>query len=134
MADPFDMFMDAAPAMPRPMPSTLMKTDVKQTDTGYELDIDLPGFKKENVTVQIKDGYLEVDAKTESETEDTGENGSYLRKERFSGQCSRSFYVGDDINEEEIKAKFADGVLKIAVPKKVEQPQIEEKKTIAIED
>lgn len=132
MTDPFDAFMQTAPAT-HPMPATLMKTDVKETEHGYELDIDLPGFNKDNVNVQLKDGVLEIEASTEKETEDKDENGTFLRKERFSGQCSRSFYVGDDINEDDIKAKFADGVLKISVPKKEEQPKLEDKKQIAIE-
>ena len=111
----------------------LMKTDVRETESSYELDIDLPGFKKDDVQAELKDGYLTIAAQTQSESEDKDEKGTYVRKERFSGKCSRTFYVGDDIEEDDIKAKFEDGVLKIAVPKKQEQPKLEEKKTIAIE-
>ena len=111
----------------------LMKTDVRELDGSYELDVDLPGFKKDDVQAELKDGYLTITAQTQSESEDKDEEGTYVRKERFSGKCSRTFYVGDDIEEDDIKAKFEDGVLKIAVPKKQEQPKLEEKKTISIE-
>ena len=111
----------------------MMKTDVRETDGTYELDIDLPGFKKDDVQAELKDGYLTINAQTQGESEDKDEQGTYVRKERFSGKCSRTFYVGDDVEEDDIKAKFEDGVLKIAVPKKQEQPKLEEKKTIAIE-
>ena len=111
----------------------LMKTDIKELDGHYEMDVDLPGFRKEDVNIELKDGYLTITAQTQSESEDKDEEGTYVRKERFSGKCSRTFYVGDDIEEDDIKAKFEDGVLKIAVPKKQEQPKLEEKKTIAIE-
>ena len=136
MSDPFDAFLDAAAAPlqgMQKMAPTLMRTDIKETDAGFELTIDLPGFKKDDVRAELKDGYLTIDAQTQTETEDKDEKGTYVRKERFSGKCSRTFYVGDDIEEDDIKAKFEDGVLKIAVPKKQEQPKLEEKKTIAIE-
>ena len=136
MSDPFDAFFDAATApvqaMQKMSPS-LMRTDIKETDAGFELTIDLPGFKKDDVQAELKDGYLTIAAQTQSESEDQDEKGTYVRKERFSGKCSRTFYVGDDIEEDDIRAKFEDGVLKIAVPKKQEQPKLEEKKTIAIE-
>ena len=82
---------------------------------------------------ELKDGYLTITAQTKTESEDKDEKGTYVRKERFSGKCSRTFYVGDDIEEDDIKAKFEDGTLKIDVPKKQEQPKLEEKKTISIE-
>ena len=136
MSDPLDAFFDAATApvqaMQKMSPS-LMRTDIKETDAGFELTIDLPGFKKDDVQAELKDGYLTIAAQTQSESEDKDEKGTYVRKERFSGKCSRTFYVGDDIEEDDIRAKFEDGVLKIAVPKKQEQPKLEEKKTIAIE-
>lgn len=136
MSDPFDAFFDAATApvqaMQKMSPS-LMRTDIKETDAGFELTIDLPGFKKDDVQAELKDGYLTIAAQTQSESEDKDEKGTYVRKERFSGKCSRTFYVGDDIEEDDIRAKFEDGVLKIAVLKKQEQPKLEEKKTIAIE-
>ena len=136
MTDPFDAFFNAASAPMQAMQKmspTLMRTDIKETDGGYELTIDLPGFKKDDVQAEMKDGYLTINAQTQGESEDKDEQGTYVRKERFSGKCSRTFYVGDDVEEDDIKAKFEDGVLKIAVPKKQEQPKLEEKKTIAIE-
>lgn len=133
MTDPFDAFFNAASAPMQKMSPTLMRTDIKETDGGYELTIDLPGFKKDDVQAELKDGYLTINAQTQGESEDKDEQGTYVRKERFSGKCSRTFYVGDDIEEDDIKAKFEDGVLKIAVPKKQEQPKLEEKKTISIE-
>ena len=136
MTDPFDAFFNAASAPMQAMQKmspTLMRTDIKETDGGYELTIDLPGFKKDDVQAELKDGYLTINAQTQSESEDKDEEGTYVRKERFSGKCSRTFYVGDDIEEDDIKARFEDGVLKIDVPKKQEQPKLEEKKTIAIE-
>ena len=133
MTDPFDAFMDAASAPIQKMPPALMRTDIKETDGGYELTIDLPGFKKEDVTAELKDGSLTITAQTNTETENKDEKGTFVRKERFSGKCSRTFYVGDDIDEDDIKAKFEDGILKVDIPKKQEEPKIEEKKTIAIE-
>ena len=132
MLDPFETFLDNATALAKPAP-TLMKTDIKETDAGYELTIDLPGFKKDDVTAELKDGYLSVSASTNSESEQKDEQGTFVRKERFSGKCSRSFYVGEDISEDDIKAKFEDGLLKIAVPKKEHPEEEETKKVISIE-
>ena len=112
----------------------LMKTDVKETDAGYELDIDLPGYKKEDVKAELKDGYMTISAEKKSEDGEKDEkSGKYLRRERYYGSCSRSFYVGEVVTEEDIKAKFEDGILKISVPKKDPQPAVEQTKTIAIE-
>ena len=132
MSDPFDSFFDTGSTAHKLVP-TLMRTDILETDTGFTLTIDLPGFKKEDVTVELKDGYLGVAAHTSSQDVEGDEAGTYVRKERFSGTCSRTFYVGEDIEEDEIGAKFADGVLTIVVPKKIEQPKVDEKRTIAIE-
>ena len=110
----------------------LMKTDVRETAESYELDIDLPGFKKEDLTLQLKDGYLTVNASKQENNDVKDDNGKYLRRERYSGSMSRSFYVGEDTQETDIKAKFENGVLSLAFPK--EQPKkIEEPKYIAIE-
>ncbi|MGN0344868.1 MAG: Hsp20/alpha crystallin family protein, partial [Lachnospiraceae bacterium] len=98
--------------------ANVMRTDVKETDTGYELDVDLPGYKKENVQVELKDGCLTVTAKTAQSKDEKDENGKYIRRERYSGTCSRAFYVGEDIEQNDIKAKFEDGILKLSVPKK----------------
>ena len=99
-----------------------------------ELEIDLSGFKKEEVRAELKDGYLTVSAvKDLDEDEKDKETGKYIRRERYSGSCSRSFYVGDAVTEEDIKAKFENGTLKMLVPKKEEQKAVENKKYIAIE-
>lgn len=113
----------------------LMKTDVKEHEAGYELDISLPGYKKEDIQAELKDGYLTINAKTSQDHDEKDENtGKYIRRERYFGSCSRSFYVGEDITQEDIKAKYENGVLKLAVPKKdPKKPEVEEKKFIAIE-
>lgn len=131
LSDPFDVF-GSRPQSKQAMPS-MMKTDIKETDQAYEFDIDLPGFKKENVHAELQDGYLTIQASTESETEQKDESGTYLRKERFTGSCRRSFYVGDDISEDDIHAKFEDGILRIVVPKKQLPAPEEAKKLISIE-
>ncbi|MDD6730695.1 MAG: Hsp20/alpha crystallin family protein [Eggerthellaceae bacterium] len=131
MMSPFDAFFDAPQAQGKST-AGLMKTDIKETDKDFQLTIDLPGVKKDDVTVQIADGYLDIEAESKHETEDKDENGAFLRKERFEGKCSRKFYVGDEIDEDAITAKFENGTLKVTVPKKT-QPEIEAKKTIAIE-
>ncbi len=128
MSDPFDAMVSRASGATR-----LMSTDIKETDTAYELQIELPGFKKEDVSAVQKDGYLEVSAKTSSETTDEGKAGTYLRKERFAGSCSRTFYVGDDVEQSEISAKFDSGVLIITVPKKAPEPEVEESFSINID-
>ena len=96
----------------------MMKTDVKETDQGYELDIELPGYKKEDVRAQLKDGYLTVQAAKNMNNDEKNEQGAYIRRERYAGTMSRSFYVGDNVTEEDIHAKFEDGILKLSVPKK----------------
>ena len=113
--------------------TNVMRTDIRETEGSYELDIDLPGYKKEDVTAELKDGYLTVSAKTSASKEEKTENGKYIRKERYSGSCSRSFYVGEQIEQQDIKAKFEDGILKVTVPKKDAKPAEEENKYIMIE-
>lgn len=113
--------------------ANVMRTDIKETESAYELDIDLPGYKKEDVQAELKDGYLTISAKTNTTKEEKDENGKYLRKERYSGSCSRSFYVGEQIEQQDIKAKFVDGILKVSVPKKEEKPAVEGNKYITIE-
>ena len=133
LSDPFDFGIFDTNTTPKSTAS-LMKTDIKETSSAYELDIDLPGFKKENVEITLDNGYLTINAHTEHQTEDKDEDGSYLRKERFVGSCRRSFYVGDEISEEDISAKFDNGILKINVPKK-ELPKPEDRKRlISIDD
>ena len=111
---------------------SVMKTDVKETDKGYELDIELPGYQKEDVKAQLKDGYLTVQAVKNVNNDTKNEEGAYIRRERYAGTMSRSFYVGDNVTEEDIQAKFENGVLKLAVPKK-EAKKVEENKYIAIQ-
>ncbi len=111
----------------------MMSTDVKEREDGYEIAINLPGFKKEDVKGEIKDGYLTISATTNTSNDTKDDNGKYIRRERYSGSCSRSFYVGEQITQEDIKAKFEDGVLKIDVPKVEAKPAVEEKHYISIE-
>ena len=112
---------------------TVMRTDVKESDGGYELHIELPGYKKEDVRAELKDGNLTISATTRTENEEKDQNGKYIRRERFCGNCSRSFYVGEVVTQEDIKARFEDGILKVFVPKKEVKPVVEEKKYITIE-
>ena len=111
----------------------LMKTDVKETETGYELDIDLPGFKKDEISAHLEDGYLTVSAAKGVDKDEKDNEGRYIRRERYAGACQRSYYVGEDITEEDIKAEFKHGILKLFVPKKEAKPAVEEKKYITIE-
>lgn len=128
LSDPFDFgFFGTAPAPKNPV--TMMKTDIKETPEAYELAIDLPGFKKEDVQAELKDGYLTVSAQTKREDEQKAEDGTYLRKERFAGKCSRCFYIGEAVEEGDIAAKFEDGVLAITVSKK-EPPKPEDTKRL----
>ena len=100
-----------------PAPS-VMKTDIKESDAGYELEIDLPGYRKENVKAELKEGYLTISAESRQENSQKDDAGKYIRRERYYGTCSRSFYVGDEVTEQDIKARFEDGILKVAIPKK----------------
>ena len=112
--------------------ANVMKTDIKENDKGYELDVDLPGYKKEDVKAELKDGYLTISASNDNTKEEKDEDGKYIRKERYTGSVSRSFYVGKYVTEEDIHAKFENGILKLSVPK-VEAPKVEENKYISIE-
>ena len=113
--------------------SKLMKTDIKEKKDKYIVDIDLPGYEKEDIKIEIDNGYLIVNAKT-SHHKDEKEEGKYVRKERFVGECSRSFYVGEDVKQDDIKASFKNGTLKIEIPKKDEPKELPEKKYIPIDD
>lgn len=111
----------------------LMKTDVRETDDAYEVDIDLPGFKKDEVTAQLNDGYITISAsKGLDKDEKDKKSGKYIRKERYAGSMSRSFYVGEDVTQDEISAKFENGILQLKVPKKADKA-VEGKNYIAIE-
>ncbi len=110
----------------------VMRTDVTSKDGNYILDIELPGYKKEDVNIELKDGYLNIKATHNMTDEEKDNKGNIIRQERYSGSCSRSFYVGDYVKHEDIKAKFEDGILKITFPDK-EYKEIESPKTITIE-
>lgn len=110
----------------------LMKTDVKETETGYELDIDLPGFKKDEISAHLEDGYLTVSAAKGVDKDEKDNEGRYIRRERYSGSMTRSFNVGSTVTEEDIKAKYEDGILSLSIPKK-DPKAVEAKKYIAIE-
>ena len=110
----------------------IMKTDIRETDKTYEMDVDLPGFSKENIQVQLEKGYLTIVASKALDKDEKNKEGKYLRQERYSGTCSRSFYVGEALTNEDIKAKFEDGVLKLSIPKK-DAKEIDQNKYIAIE-
>ena len=112
--------------------NNVMKTDVKETDTGYEVDIDLPGFKKDEINAQLDNGYLTISAAKGLDKDEKDKKGKYIRKERYAGAMSRSFYVGEGITQEDIKAKYEDGILRLSVPKKAAE-QIESSNRIAIE-
>ena len=110
----------------------LMKTDIREHDAGYELDIDLPGFKKDEIKAELENGYLTISATKGTSDDEQDKKGKYIRRERYAGTVQRSFYVGEDVTQEDIKAKFEDGILKLSIPKKDAQA-VETKKTIAIE-
>ena len=112
----------------------MMKTDIKELEGGYELEMDLPGFTKDEITAELKDGYLTISAsKGLDKDEQEKETGKYIRRERYAGACQRSFYVGEDITEQDIKAEFKHGMLKLFVPKKEAAPAVETKKYVTIE-
>ena len=113
--------------------SSVMKTDIKETATGYELDIDLPGYKKSDVQAELKDGYLTISALSAAQNDEKNSDGVYIRRERYAGSSSRSFYVGEDVKQEDIKAKFEDGTLKLQVPKKNPETVVENTNYIQIE-
>ena len=117
--------------------NNVMKTDVKETESGYEVDIDLPGFKKDEVSASLENGYLTISAakgldKDEAESKAEAKKGNYIRRERYSGACQRSFYVGEEVTQDDIKASFKHGILTLTIPKK-DAKQVESKKYISIE-
>ena len=112
--------------------SSVMKTDIVEKDGNYELNIELPGVKKEDIQMELKDGYLKITAAHNSNTEDKDKEGKIIRKERVSGSYSRSFYVGEHVRTEDVKASFDNGELKVTVPKEAPK-QVEENKFIPIE-
>lgn len=112
--------------------NSMMQTDIAETDNSFEVTMNLPGFKKEDVKGELKDGYLIVSATTNTNNDQKDSEGRYIRRERYSGSCSRSFYVGDELTQEDISAKFEDGTLKISIPKKEKKPEVEQAKYISI--
>ena len=110
----------------------LMKTDVRETDNTYELDIDLPGFKKDEVQLDLKDGYLTISAAKGLDKHQEDKKGKYIRQERYAGACSRSFFVGEEIEPRDVSAKFEDGILRVSLPKQVKK-ELPRNSTIAIE-
>ena len=112
----------------------LMKTDVRETKDSYEVDVDLPGFKKDEIKLELENGYLTISAAKGLDKDETDkETGKYIRRERYAGACQRSFYVGEDVTEQDIKAEFKHGMLKLFVPKKEAKPAVETKKYVTIE-
>ena len=111
----------------------LMKTDVKETEKGYEVDMDLPGFKKDEIQMELNDGVLTISAAKGLDKDEEDKKGNYIRKERYAGSMSRSFYVGEGVTQEDIHAKYEHGVLKLSIPKKEEQKKVEKSNYIAIE-
>ena len=110
----------------------MMKTDVRETENGYELDIDLPGFKKDEISAELKDGYLTISAAKGLDKDEKEKDGKYIRRERYAGSMSRSFYVGGGVEQEDIHARYENGILKLSIPKK-DARKVEEKKYISIE-
>ena len=108
----------------------LMKTDVRETDDTYEVDVDLPGFKKDEINVDLKDGYLTISAAKGLDKDEKDKKGRYIRQERYAGSCSRSFYVGD-VKPEDVSAKYEDGILKLSMPKQAKK-ELPKTSTIAI--
>ena len=112
----------------------LMKTDVQEHEDGYTLEMDLPGFTKDEIKVEEKNGYLTISASKALEQDSKEkESGRYIHRERYTGACQRSFYIGEDIENEQIKAEFKHGILKLTLPKKQAKPEVEEKRYISIE-
>ncbi len=128
--DLFDDFFKGDDFFPR-REHSIMKTDIREKGDNYIIEMDLPGYEKENISLDLKDGYLEVTAKVEK-VEENNENEQFIHKERYYGHCSRSFYVGDQITEEDINAEFKNGTLRINIPKKEERKELPEAKHIQI--
>ena len=114
--------------------TNIMKTDIKEKSDKYLVYIDLPGYEKENIKIDITDGYLNVQATVNKKNEEKEEDGKFVRRERYQGTCSRSLYVGEEVRNEDIKAKFKNGILKLEIPKKENRKELPEKTYIQIED
>ena len=130
--DPFALMTSGRDPLYGKHAKNLMKTDVRELDGSYEIDIDLPGFKKDEVDIQLQDGCLTVSAAKGLDKDEKDKQGRYIRQERYAGSVSRSFYVGEDVKPADVKASFEDGILKLSVPK-AEAKQLPENTTIAIQ-
>lgn len=130
----FDLFDDIfGDAFFKKENDKLMRTDIRETEEGYVIDVDLPGYNKEDIKIDVTDGYLTINAKMNQEKNDENK-GNYVRRERFYGECSRSFYVGESVEAEDIKAAFKNGILSLEIPKVDEEKKLPEKKYIEISD
>lgn len=123
--DPFFNGMDAK--------NNLMKTDIKEKDGGYVMEVDLPGFGKEDIHAELNNGYMTITAKKDESKNTKDEDGNYIHRERYTGSCSRTFYVGENLTEKDIKASFKDGILQLSIPKDEPKKLEEQKKLISIE-
>ncbi len=112
----------------------IMKTDIRERKDSYIIDVDLPGFSKENIKIDVTDGYLTINAKMSSENNKEEKKEKFVRRERYFGECSRSFYVGENVEPEDIKASFKNGILSLEIPKKEEKEKLPEKKYIEISE
>lgn len=131
----FDLFDDIfGDPFFRKNENKIMKTDIIERDNSYVIDIDLPGFSKEDIKIDVTDGYLTINAKMSSSNKENDKKEKYVRRERYFGECSRSFYVGEDIESDDIKASFKNGILSLEIPKVDEQKKLPEKKYIEISD
>ncbi len=130
--DPFAMMTSERNPLYGKHARNLMKTDVRELDGGYEIDIDLPGFKKDEVDIQLQDGCLTISAAKGLDKDEQDKKGRYIRQERYAGSVSRSFYVGEDVKPADVKASFEDGILRLSVPK-AEAKQLPDNTTIAIQ-
>lgn len=128
----FDNFFDNTFSNPY-MANGLMNTDIQENEQGYMLTMDMPGVQKEDIKAELKDGYLTIQTSSGTDKEEKDPAHNYIRRERYYGSYKRSFYVGENITQEDIKAKFEDGTLKLLVPKKEPKQTVEQKKYIAIE-
>ncbi len=129
----FNDNFDHRPSMLKTSGSSLMNADIKEFKDHYEMELELPGYQKEDIHATLKDGYLTIDATREETHEEGEEAGTYLRRERYVGKIERTFYVGEDVKETDIKAGFENGILKVNIPKVEYKPEIEEAKNIFIE-
>lgn len=127
-----DSFMQSMPSQ-YVRTAGAMNTDVRETEGAYYIDMELPGFAKEDVQAELKDGYLTISAAHNEKKEEKNKEGKFIRRERYTGSYQRSFYVGEQMTQEDIKAKFNNGILTVEVPKKEAKPEVEQKKYITIE-